>query len=345
MALREFAKLAMLVAFLWINRSSAAQSQMQASVQRGAGARCPAVAGIGFVYIPAGSFEMGLKGPTDQLLNDSDQRPAHMQRTEAFCIARTALSAVQIANLARTYPQLVLRVSDFDTTPEGLSFSLQLLGFGSGYEEKYEIQNFQEEQGLPQTGIWDTATVAAIDAKISRKIQNLEPKMPWPYAVDLAAQLSRQTGRQFRLPNEVEWERAARGGLVRKSSPWGNLGEKFARMPVSAIHAQLSAVVCRYARKNSAAAKARAEYQSPANGFGVAGLMKDWEWTRSRYADYPYDPKDGREAMSARLGPRALRGRTAGQEDCPGPRVAVTNRDYDEVREENAVRLVVTPSQ
>jgi formylglycine-generating enzyme required for sulfatase activity len=32
-----------------------------------------------------------------------------------------------------------------------------------------------------------------------------------------------------------------------------------------------------------------------------------WEWTRSVYKDYPYDPEDGREDLSAE-GDRTLRG-------------------------------------
>jgi formylglycine-generating enzyme required for sulfatase activity len=32
-----------------------------------------------------------------------------------------------------------------------------------------------------------------------------------------------------------------------------------------------------------------------------------WEWTRSLYEDYPYDPRDGREDLEA-SGPRVVRG-------------------------------------
>jgi len=44
----------------------------------------------------------------------------------------------------------------------------------------------------------------------------------WVEAVAYCEWLSRLTGRQYRLPSEAEWERAARGGLEGKLFPWGN---------------------------------------------------------------------------------------------------------------------------
>lgn len=44
----------------------------------------------------------------------------------------------------------------------------------------------------------------------------------WFDAVAYCEWLSAQTGRQYRLPTEAEWERAARGGLEQKLFPWGD---------------------------------------------------------------------------------------------------------------------------
>jgi formylglycine-generating enzyme required for sulfatase activity len=44
----------------------------------------------------------------------------------------------------------------------------------------------------------------------------------WFEAVAYCDWLSAQTGRNFRLPTEAEWERAARGGSESKLFPWGN---------------------------------------------------------------------------------------------------------------------------
>lgn len=44
----------------------------------------------------------------------------------------------------------------------------------------------------------------------------------WHEAVRYCEWLSQQTGRNFRLPTEAEWECAARGGLEQKEFPWGD---------------------------------------------------------------------------------------------------------------------------
>jgi formylglycine-generating enzyme len=44
----------------------------------------------------------------------------------------------------------------------------------------------------------------------------------WFEAVKYCEWLSRITGRQYRLPTEAKWERAARGGIENKLFPWGD---------------------------------------------------------------------------------------------------------------------------
>ena len=59
--------------------------------------------------------------------------------------------------------------------------------------------------------------------------RSADPSLPvvgvsWFDAVDYCEWLSAVWNRQFRLPTEAEWERAARGGLEQNLYPWGNQG-------------------------------------------------------------------------------------------------------------------------
>jgi formylglycine-generating enzyme len=57
------------------------------------------------------------------------------------------------------------------------------------------------------------------------------PDMPvvavsWFDAVAYCEWLSREFGKQYRLPTEAEWERAARGGVEGELYPWGNISSE-----------------------------------------------------------------------------------------------------------------------
>ena len=105
------------------------------------------------------------------------------------------------------------------------------------------------------------------------------------------AQLVRSGQWRVSLPSELEWEKSARGGLVGMIFPWGdNLDPKWANYADSKI-GDTSAVGC-----------------FPPNGYGLYDMVGNvWEWTRSHYRAYPYQPNDGREEAS-KSGPRVLRG-------------------------------------
>lgn len=120
-------------------------------------------------------------------------------------------------------------------------------------------------------------------------------EMAWHGAVAYCKWLEKQ------LVSEAEWEKAARG-TDRRLYPWGN-GPPTPELAFFGSYRGDSVSVGRYPRG-----------RSPYGVLDLAGQV--WEWTRSAAAPYPYNPRDGREDLSAPY-PRVTRGGSAasGHED------------------------------
>jgi formylglycine-generating enzyme required for sulfatase activity len=105
----------------------------------------------------------------------------------------------------------------------------------------------------------------------------------WDDAVAYGEWLSAETGMVFRLPNEAEWEKACRGTDGR-IYPWGN------SLPDTDM--------VNYDDNVGAATQVGTYSPQGDSPYGLADMAGNvWEWTNSGYADYPFDPEDGREDM------------------------------------------------
>ena len=133
-------------------------------------------------------------------------------------------------------------------------------------------------------------------------------------AVAYAAWLSRETGKDYRLPSEAEWEYAARAGTT-TARYWGDGRAEACR------YANVADETLRKANKDKADAKRYFACDdgfantSPVgsfqpNGFGLYDMLGNvWEWVEDCYhANYETAPTDGSAWTCADDSYRAARG-------------------------------------
>jgi len=97
------------------------------------------------------------------------------------------------------------------------------------------------------------------------------------------ARLAREGGWRVALPSELEWEKAARGGLRGAIFSWGDTPDPDRANYADSGIGETSAAGC-----------------FPANDFGLYDMTGNvWEWTCGRYVTYPYRADDRREDPTA----------------------------------------------
>ncbi len=118
-------------------------------------------------------------------------------------------------------------------------------------------------------------------------------QVSWEDAAAFCRWASERTGRRLRLATEAEWEKAARG-VDGRQYPWGDEPPDRERCNGVDTGPGHALPVGRFSPAGD----------SPYGCADMAGNV--WEWTSSRYLDYPYRPDDGRE--DSRWGGAVLRG-------------------------------------
>lgn len=132
----------------------------------------------------------------------------------------------------------------------------------------------------------------------------------WTDATRYAVWLSKQTGRNYRLPTEAEWEYAARAGTT-TARYWG---EDRSRQCEFANGADVSGAKIVGQTTRTAECDDRFALLAPVgsfkpNGYGLFDMAGNvWEWTQDCWRDsYAGAPSDGR-AVDGGCGQRVIRG-------------------------------------
>jgi formylglycine-generating enzyme required for sulfatase activity len=215
------------------------------------------------VWIPAGTFQMGdIQGG-----GESDERPVHQVSIAQFAIGRYEITVGEFRQFVNA------------------------TGYKTDAEKGGDCQAWDGQWQSVKNANWH-------DPKFSQKNNHPVVCVSWNDVNAYARWLSEQTGQNYRLPTEAEWEYAARAGTNTKYW-WGN--------EIGANQANCHNDHC----------KDNFEYTAPvgsfmANPFGLYDTAGNvWEWTCSEYENR-YEGKEKRCVSDAGL--FALRGGSWGDD-------------------------------
>uniref|UniRef100_UPI0013EA2972 formylglycine-generating enzyme family protein n=1 Tax=Candidatus Chloroploca sp. Khr17 TaxID=2496869 RepID=UPI0013EA2972 len=140
------------------------------------------------------------------------------------------------------------------------------------------LERWQQRQRKDQPEAWDDEAFG--HGRVNYPVVGVNWYEAMAFGRWLTAYLD--DGFVYRLPSEAEWEYAARGPM-RRIYPWGAAEPEGERANFDQIYRGTTAVGC---------------FPAGATPDGVLDLAGNvWEWTRSVYRPYPYDPEpdNGRE--------------------------------------------------
>ncbi|MEI6179969.1 MAG: bifunctional serine/threonine-protein kinase/formylglycine-generating enzyme family protein [Chloroflexales bacterium] len=224
------------------------------------------------IAVPAGSFPMGSSDQqvADVLRQDAswtwvtNEQPQHSLNLPDYWIGKTEVTNAQ-----------------FRPFVDGDGYTNQAYWTAAGWA-------WRQAENITQPACWD-------DAAFNGATQPVVC-VSWFEAVAYCRWLSTQTGIEFRLPSEAEWEKAARGsnGLI---YPWGNTWD------ASLVNSSESGL------NKTMPVGSYPKGASPSGALDMAGNV--WEWCATQWQKpYPYQIEDEWQTayLEATADSRVLRG-------------------------------------
>ena len=146
------------------------------------------------------------------------------------------------------------------------------------YMGKYPITQVQYQQVMGKN-----------PSNFKRDDQRPVERVSWDDAVEFCQRLSKQTGKEYRLPSEAEWEYACRAGTTTAYYFGENITEELVNYKRSK-----TTFVGKY----------------PSNAFGLYDMHGNvWEWCEDDWhEDYENAPNDGSAWLSCKSSSKVLRG-------------------------------------
>ena len=235
--------------------------------------------------IPGGS---GLLGTDHPVIKHNGEDPIRKTKIKPFCMGQTPVSN-----------------REFSTFTADTGFVTEAARFGWSFVFHLQVPNSQQTlQGSQGAQWWRRVDGATWDWPTGPQGPTYEPDDPvvhlsWHDAQTYCAWAG------GRLPSEVEWEHAARGGLGNVIYPWGNTD------PDETQHLPCNIWQGKFPTHNTAADGYA--FNSPAksfaaNGYGLYGMAGNvWDWTADLFGIKSLS-KAGKAQAAAMHGYRLIKG-------------------------------------